>query len=81
MQTTGLLVTEWPVVLGCDSAGVVIEVGEEASRRSKSDMKYVGVLDWDFRAILRFRSAYVRSSYLVIHVFFALALQSLRRGW
>ena len=28
MQMTGLLVTSWPAVLGCDASGVVVEVGE-----------------------------------------------------
>lgn len=28
MQNTGLLVSSWPVVLGCDASGVVVEVGK-----------------------------------------------------
>ena len=27
MQSTGLLVSAWPIVLGCDASGVVVEVG------------------------------------------------------
>jgi NADPH:quinone reductase-like Zn-dependent oxidoreductase len=27
----GLLVSSFPIVLGCDASGVVVEVGEEAS--------------------------------------------------
>jgi NADPH:quinone reductase-like Zn-dependent oxidoreductase len=29
MQSWGLLVTKWPIVLGCDASGVVVEVGVE----------------------------------------------------
>lgn len=29
MSSTGLLVTAWPFVLGCDAAGVVVEVGDQ----------------------------------------------------
>jgi NADPH:quinone reductase-like Zn-dependent oxidoreductase len=32
MRTTGLLVKEWPVVLGCDASGEVVEVGEEVTK-------------------------------------------------
>lgn len=32
---TGLLVTSWPVVLGCDAAGVVVEAGYRASEKFK----------------------------------------------
>ena len=31
MSSTGLLVTAWPFVLGCDAAGEVVEVGNTAS--------------------------------------------------
>ena len=31
MQMSGLLVTAWPIVLGCDASGVVVEVGEAAA--------------------------------------------------
>lgn len=31
MANTGLLVTEWPLVIGVDASGVVFECGEEAS--------------------------------------------------
>lgn len=30
MAGTGLLVTEWPYILGCDAAGVVVEAGSNA---------------------------------------------------
>jgi NADPH:quinone reductase-like Zn-dependent oxidoreductase len=30
MAGTGLLVVEWPFVLGCDAAGVVVEAGSKA---------------------------------------------------
>ncbi len=32
MQSTGLLVTAWPIVLGCDASGEVVEVGNGVSR-------------------------------------------------
>lgn len=28
----GLLVEGWPIVLGCDASGVVVEVGEEVTK-------------------------------------------------
>ena len=31
MQSSGLLVTAWPIVLGCDAGGVVVEVGKAAA--------------------------------------------------
>ena len=31
MQSSGLLVTTWPIVLGCDASGVVVEVGKAAA--------------------------------------------------
>jgi NADPH:quinone reductase-like Zn-dependent oxidoreductase len=37
MQQTGLLVAEWPAVLGCDVCGIVIEVGEGCTKFSKGD--------------------------------------------
>ncbi|KAH8590986.1 chaperonin 10-like protein [Bisporella sp. PMI_857] len=37
MQTSGILVTEWPIVLGCDASGEVIEVGDEVSKFKVGD--------------------------------------------
>ena len=37
MQSTGLLVTKWPIVLGCDASGVVVEVGAEVKDFKKGD--------------------------------------------
>ncbi len=31
MQSSGLMVTTWPIVLGCDASGVVVEVGNAAA--------------------------------------------------
>ena len=31
MQSSGLMVTTWPIVLGCDASGVVVEVGKAAA--------------------------------------------------
>ena len=31
MQSSGLLVMSWPIVLGCDASGVVVEVGKAAA--------------------------------------------------
>ena len=30
MQGTGLMVSSWPIVLGCDASGIVVETGENA---------------------------------------------------
>ena len=30
MQDTGLMVPSWPIVLGCDASGIVVETGENA---------------------------------------------------
>lgn len=35
MQSTGLLVAAWPIVLGCDASGVVAKVGDAASSSFK----------------------------------------------
>jgi NADPH:quinone reductase-like Zn-dependent oxidoreductase len=35
MSGTGLLVTAWPFVLGCDAAGVVVDVGDNAGSKFK----------------------------------------------
>lgn len=35
MQSTGLLVTAWPIVLGCDAGGVVVQVGPDAASSFK----------------------------------------------
>ncbi|KFY06771.1 hypothetical protein V492_07747 [Pseudogymnoascus sp. VKM F-4246] len=37
MQSTGLLVTSWPIVLGCDASGTVVEVGEGVKKFKKGD--------------------------------------------
>jgi len=37
MQSTGMLVTTWPIVLGCDASGVVIDVGEDVTKFKKGD--------------------------------------------
>lgn len=37
MQQTGMLVTHWPIVLGCDASGVVVEVGEGVKRFKTGD--------------------------------------------
>jgi NADPH:quinone reductase-like Zn-dependent oxidoreductase len=35
MSGSGLLVIDWPLVLGVDAAGVVVEVGEKAASKFK----------------------------------------------
>ena len=35
MSSSGLLVLDWPLVLGVDASGVVVEVGENASKKFK----------------------------------------------
>lgn len=37
MQSTGMLVLSWPIVLGCDASGVVAEVGEGVSKFKVGD--------------------------------------------
>ncbi|KFY55512.1 hypothetical protein V496_06974 [Pseudogymnoascus sp. VKM F-4515 (FW-2607)] len=37
MQGTGLLVTAWPIVLGCDASGTVVEVGEGVTKFKRGD--------------------------------------------
>lgn len=38
----GLLVSSWPIVLGCDSSGVVVEVGKEAESHFKEGDRVCG---------------------------------------
>lgn len=35
MQSYGMMVTSFPIVLGCDAAGVVVEVGSNAQAKFK----------------------------------------------
>lgn len=37
MQGTGQLVTSWPIVLGCDASGTVVEVGEGVTKFKNGD--------------------------------------------
>ena len=37
MQGTGLMVTAWPIVLGCDASGIVVEVGENVTKFKRGD--------------------------------------------
>jgi len=37
MQMTGALIKSWPIVIGCDASGVVVDVGEEVTKFKKGD--------------------------------------------
>jgi NADPH:quinone reductase-like Zn-dependent oxidoreductase len=37
MQMSGTLITSWPIVIGCDASGVVVEVGEGVTKLKKGD--------------------------------------------
>lgn len=37
MQGTGMMVTDWPIVLGCDASGTVVDVGEGVTKFKKGD--------------------------------------------
>jgi len=37
MQGYGLLVTSWPIVLGCDASGIVVDVGAKVAKFKKGD--------------------------------------------
>lgn len=37
MQQTGMLVQSWPIVLGCDASGIVVECGEGATKFKSVD--------------------------------------------
>jgi NADPH:quinone reductase-like Zn-dependent oxidoreductase len=36
-QYQGILVDSWPIVIGCDASGTVVEVGEEVTKFKKGD--------------------------------------------
>jgi NADPH:quinone reductase-like Zn-dependent oxidoreductase len=40
MQKYGILVLTWPAVIGCEAAGVVIEVGEGVTKFKLGDYAY-----------------------------------------
>jgi len=40
MQNTGMLVTAWPAVLGCEASGVVLEAGSDITRFRPGDHVY-----------------------------------------
>jgi NADPH:quinone reductase-like Zn-dependent oxidoreductase len=37
MQGSGIMITAWPIVLGCDASGTVVEVGEGVTKFKKGD--------------------------------------------
>lgn len=37
MQGTGQLVAAWPIVLGCDASGTVVEIGEGVTKFKNGD--------------------------------------------
>lgn len=41
MQRTGLFITEYPAIVGCDAAGTVEEIGDDVTSFSKGDRVYV----------------------------------------
>jgi NADPH:quinone reductase-like Zn-dependent oxidoreductase len=43
MQSTGVLVTSWPIVLGCDASGIVVETGEGVTKFGKDGGARAGV--------------------------------------
>lgn len=42
MQMSGVLIHSWPMVIGCDASGVVVEVGDGVTKLKKGD----GVFGW-----------------------------------
>jgi NADPH:quinone reductase-like Zn-dependent oxidoreductase len=40
MQQSGMMITSWPAVLGCDASGKVVEVGEGVSKFKVGDLVY-----------------------------------------
>jgi NADPH:quinone reductase-like Zn-dependent oxidoreductase len=40
MQSTGMLVTAWPIVLGCDASGVVVAIGEHVEKFKIGDQVF-----------------------------------------
>jgi NADPH:quinone reductase-like Zn-dependent oxidoreductase len=37
MQHSGVLVTEWPIILGCEASGVVVEIGDGVTKFKPGD--------------------------------------------
>jgi len=37
MQGSGIMITAWPIVLGCDASGTVVEIGEGVTKFKKGD--------------------------------------------
>jgi len=42
MQMSGALIHSWPIVIGCEASGAVVEVGEGVTKFKKGD----AVLGW-----------------------------------
>lgn len=40
MQQTGMMVVSWPIVLGCETSGKVVEVGEGVTKFKVGDYVY-----------------------------------------
>jgi NADPH:quinone reductase-like Zn-dependent oxidoreductase len=40
MQAYGQLIESWPIVIGCDASGAVVEVGEGVTKFKTGDMVF-----------------------------------------
>lgn len=68
MQGTGLLVTAWPIVLGCDASGVVSKVGDAATSKYKVGDRVCGCTRLGVPGFSTFQEYFCMDSNLVLPI-------------
>ena len=75
MQATGLLVTAWPIVLGCDASGIVTKVGDAASSTFKLGDRVCGCTRLGVPGFSTFQEYYCMDAKLALPIPKALSFQ------
>ncbi|KAG8526679.1 uncharacterized protein KY384_008108 [Bacidia gigantensis] len=66
MQGTGLLITAWPIVLGCDASGVVVKAGTAAASKFKPGDRVCGCTRLGIPGYCTFQEYFLMDTNLVI---------------
>ena len=68
MQSTGLLVTAWPIVLGCDAGGVVVQVGPDVTSAFKVGDRVCGCTRLGIPGYSTFQQFFLMDSKLTLPI-------------